>query len=162
MKKPIKTSLSSSGKLPSLIGRELRYCVDYVEECVKLCRNPESIRQLSNFVGAELANDFTKDLDIDCKEVGIEDIISYRLEYADKPYVYRLELVRDGSSLTKIKKLLRKLLSTTSEFNNLSGTKHRRYTNRYSYTIDIDCSDGRYPSVGIPRLVRLLNALNEY
>lgn len=161
MKKPIKTSLSSEGKLPKLGGRDTGFCVDYINECIRYRFNREAIRDLADFVGDELAKQITAGLEEDCQALLVNEITSYRISETDKRYVYRLELTRDGSSLFKIKKLIRGLLQTSSELNNLSGSKLRRSHNRFEYIIDIDCSDGRFPTTGIPRLVRLLYALNE-
>lgn len=156
-----KTTLTSEAPLPKLIGRDCNDIIDFIEECLKYRFNHHLIRPLGDFVRRELNEEIVKGL----REIGLtkefQSIIDYALFTTEKRYVYRLELIREGSNLSAVRKVLKELLMTSSHLTNLAGRKVRRTANRYSYTIIIDCSDTRFPSPGIHRLARLLYALND-
>lgn len=156
--KIVKTSLGSEGKLPRLQGRDVNDITYYINEC---CRSRFSRPQLAEIVSSELYTALTEGLPKICRTDGFMEIDSYTITKTDKRYVFQLDLFREGSSLVKTKKVIKDLLQTTSILNNLGGTKLRRSSNTYRYTIYIDCSNDSYPSPGIHRLARLLCAFNE-
>lgn len=158
MAKIVKTALTAAGKLPKLRGRDVNDISYYVNEC---CRSRYDKPQLSEVVSSELYLAITEGLSTTCLSDEFITIDHYSLSKTDKRYVYELNLYREGSSLVKVKKVIKELLQTSSVLNNLRGEKVRRSTNTYRYTLDIDCNDSDYPSAGIHRLARLLCAFNE-
>ena len=158
MAKIVKTALTAAGKLPKLQGRDVNDINYYINEC---CRSRFDKPQLSEIISSELYMAITEGLPKICRTDDFIAIDHYSLSKTDKRYVYELNVYREGSSLTKVKKVIKDLLQTTSVLNNLRGEKVRRSTNTYRYTLDIDCNDSDYPSAGIHRLARLLCAFNE-
>lgn len=156
-----KTTLTSEGSLPRLQRRDVQDIIYYIEECLKYRFNQHLVRTLDQFVTQDLYDAMIEGLPsiVQSKEFqAIDECVIFTTE---KRYVYRIELFRQGSNLSAMKTVLKDLLMTSSHLSSLAGRKVRRSTNRYCYTILIDCSDGRYSSPGIHRLARMLYAFND-
>ena len=161
MAKIAKTALTSEGKLPRLTRSDFRDVRDYIDECLRYRMNGHLARPLSDFLHPEIYPKVTeglKDIIVGKEFQAIKKMIFFPTE---KRYVYRVDLIREGSALTSMKKLIKSLLLTTSQLNDLSGQKVRRTQNDYCYSIIIDCNDKELPSEGIHRLTRLLAVFNE-
>lgn len=161
MGKIAKTALTSEGKLPRLDRRDLRDIRDYIDECLRYRFNGHLVTPLSRFVSPELYTAMTAGLKDVIAGKDFQAIKGMTLFATEKRFVYRVDLIREGSALTPMKKIVKTLLLTTSQLNDLSGQKVRRTQNDYCYSLTIDCSDGDYPSEGIHRLARFLCAFNE-
>lgn len=161
MGKIAKTALTSEGKLPRLDRLDLRDVRDYIDECLRYRYNGHLVTPLSRFVTPQLYDALTAGLKEIIASKDFQAIKSMGLFSTDKRFVYRVDLIREGSALTSMKKIVKSLLLTTSQLNDLSGQKVRRTQNDYCYSLLIDCSDGDYPSEGIHRFVRFLCAFNE-
>ena len=160
MSKEAKTTLTSEGNLPSLTRRDLNGILDYLDECHRYKFSGHNAMSLNRFISDDLYREMIKDLPEIVSSKEFQEIKRITFFKTNKDYVYSIDFIREGSSLSTMKKVIKELLLTKSHLNDLSGKKVRRSVNDYCYTIIIDCNDGGYPSYGIHRLARLLYAFN--
>jgi len=161
MTKIAKTALTTEGKLPRLTRSDFRDVQDYIDECLRYRMNGHLARPLTKFLHPEIYPEVTAGLKEIIASKEFQAIKKMMFFSTEKRYVYRVDLIREGSALTAMKKVIKSLLLTTSQLNDLSGQKVRRTQNDYCYSIMIDCNDKDLPSEGIHRFVRLLAAFNE-
>lgn len=161
MAKIAKTALTSEGRLPRLTRHEMRDVRDYIDECLRYRFNGHLASPLSKFLSASLYREVTAGLKVIIETKDFQAIKKMTIFPTEKRFVYRIDLIREASGLTGTKKVIKALLQTSSQLNDLAGQKVRRCVNDYCYSLLIDCNDNDYPSEGIHRLVRLLAAFNE-
>lgn len=158
MGNPVKTHLVSNNSLPKLNRNQYNEIIDYLSKCTSSSRYTQP--NLGDYIDEPLYKEIVSGLDLICASDDFKSLTHLYLRKADKKYVYQLEIYRETSALSSVRNVVKKLLLTSSDLKNLSGKRVRR-GNEYCYSMLIDCSDAKYPSMGIHRLARLVCAFNE-